>query len=224
MALLLCAGCGMRENAKAAKQTDQAVAGAATLVSAAASAETDEARRQFLQAALDLLAQARRSLEPVLARLRVGEDAPLVVSTKAPESIEDVPAFIAAAQEQVGRARAEVEDAEMWQGLWEGAKSYLIEVASSGLASSLVAGGGLSGALAAILALWRQASRWKTAAQAAVAHGDRMEDVDPNDGAAVEKAIETSIKEQKTAGVQKLIAQLRHKPPRDEPRPRRKPS
>lgn len=200
----LAAGC-TRETARAAIQADQAIDAGSALVVQAASAEDEEARRKLSQAAIDLFAQARRSLAPAIAMLSAGEQ--VQVKTLPPASPEEVPAFVAAAQEQTGRAWVEVDEADTARRVVQ----YLGMIGSDWLSSLLLGGGGVAGIAAAALATWRRLNQWKTAATLIYRAGDRLALADPAKPEQADAIKKEEAQVQAAAGVLSLVEKSKPK-------------
>lgn len=200
----LAAGC-TRETARAAIQADQAIDAGSALVVQAAGTEDEEARRRLTQAAIELFAQARRSLAPVVAMLSAGEK--IEVKTLPPASPDGVPEFIAQAQEQTGRAWVEVDEADSLRRVVQ----YLGQLGGDWLSALLLGGGGVAGIAAAGLATWRRLNQWKTAASLIYQTGDKLARADPSRPQEAAQIKLDAAKEQAAAGVSHLVEKSKPK-------------
>jgi N-acyl-L-homoserine lactone synthetase len=121
--LLVLSGCSQRENAKAAIQADQAIAGAQRLL------ETRDDRA--LASAKDLLASARTSLAPVITELSRGEI--IRVDTTVDEAVYSPNTFVRKATMQAARAGVETENNAYYSALFE---SSIMDMLAAGLAGT----------------------------------------------------------------------------------------
>lgn len=231
LVLLALCGCGSRENAKAARQADQAVAGVATIASAedlrrALEQLSPEARAVVdaaLHAIVQLAGSARTSLAPVIARLEDGT--PAAVTTTPPATPAEVPAFVQEAAKQAGRAEAETARALAWHQLLGIVWQSLPVAGKTGLQALLAAlgvggTGGVIFAITRIAAVVRQArqdaqqreieaQRWRAATAVTAAYGDAMEQAETSADVARVKAVHRGV--QDAAGLHPLIQAARGK-------------
>lgn len=171
LALLLCAACTTRENAKAAIQADQAAKGIIKILeSPEAKANIDAA----MSKAVSLAYSVQTSLEPVILELSNGETIP--VPTSVDVAVSNTPGFIIAAAQQSGRAIGEAISNNQ-QSQYAG----LGITTSLGLVEILLGGTTLGGAVLAGIAAVKKISQYKTALVGTVAYAKEATSLDPAD-------------------------------------------
>ena len=197
---LLLPGCGTLENARAAKQADQAVEAIAKTVQAPTFKEDLDNQIPII---LTLADSARTSLEPVIKELSNNEV--VEVPTCVEDALANAHVFAIKAAMQAGRAQAEADRNNRLRSM--------AAASGSGLAGilALLAGSGTAGA--GLLMVFNLIKKYKSAIGDAVAYGKDVTSVDPKDDAAIEDIKQKHAAVQKAKGTKAIIesALTKHK-------------
>jgi len=130
------------------------------------------------------------------------------VQTSPEQAVKDTPGFIAAAQEQTGRAWVEVEEKDAWRNLGKMALNYATSMLTDPMSLMALLGGGGAGLLAMGLKLYKtykDLTKTREAVVDAVKGGDALAKVDPKDAKALADAKKDLAAKQKARGTKGII-------------------